>query len=207
MLYPRHYQMTAYQKSESIIASCPLSDTFFNIVTRWFSIIMGTGIVSILLHNLPYNGIWLYWISVVIFALNVFLFSVFLLISILRYTIYPQIWFAMIRHPAQSLFLGTFPMGLATIINMVVFVCVPAWGTWAVYLVRSILFLSGTLITTLGLGAVVVRRSDICCYLLLSSVRNVRIYEAPTHSVNKIYSFQSTYVRIVCTFTRLSFLP
>ena len=59
----------------------------------------------------------------------------FLLISILRYTIYPEIWFAMIRHPAQSLFLGTFPMGLATIINMIVFVCVPAWGTWAIYLV------------------------------------------------------------------------
>lgn len=102
---------------------------------RWFSVIMGTGIVSILLHNLPYNGSWLYWISVIIFALNVFLFSVFLLISILRYTIYPEIWFAMIRHPAQSLFLGTFPMGLATIINMIVFVCVPVWGTWAIYLV------------------------------------------------------------------------
>ncbi|KIM99190.1 hypothetical protein OIDMADRAFT_201827 [Oidiodendron maius Zn] len=95
---------------------------------------MGTGIVSTLLHNLPYNGIWLYWISVVIFALNVFLFCVFLLISILRYAIYPEIWVVMIRHPAQSLFLGTFPMGLATIINMIVFVCVPAWGTWAVYL-------------------------------------------------------------------------
>lgn len=25
-------------------------------------------------------------------------------------------------------------MGLATIINMVVFVCVPAWGEWAAYL-------------------------------------------------------------------------
>ena len=107
-------------------------------VKRWFSVIMGTGIVSVLLHNLPYNGIWLYWISVVVFALNVFLFCAFLLISILRYAIYPEIWVVMIRHPAQSLFLGTFPMGLATIINMIVFVCVPAWGTWAVYLVRSI---------------------------------------------------------------------
>lgn len=26
---------------------------------------------------------------------------------------------------------GTFPMGLSTIINMVVFVCVPAWGDGA----------------------------------------------------------------------------
>ena len=60
------------------------------------------------------------------------LFTAFLLMSILRYTLYPEIWLAMVKHPAQSLFLGTFPMGLATIINMIVFVCVPAWGPWTV---------------------------------------------------------------------------
>lgn len=40
----------------------------------------------------------------------------------------------MINHPVQSLFTGTFPMGLATIVNMIVFVCVPAWGHWATVL-------------------------------------------------------------------------
>ena len=98
---------------------------------------MGTGIVSILIHNLPYNGTWLYWISVVLFTLNVSIFIAFLILSILRYSIYPDIWRAMIRHPAQSLFLGTFPMGLATIINMIVFVCVPAWGAWTIQLVGA----------------------------------------------------------------------
>ena len=102
---------------------------------RWFAVVMGTGVVSVLLHNLPYNGTWLYWISVIIFALNVILFISFLFISILRYTIYPEIWVAMIRHPAQSLFIGTFPVGLSTIINMIVFVCVPAWGYRFVQLV------------------------------------------------------------------------
>lgn len=100
---------------------------------------MGTGIVSILIHNLPYKSVWLYWISVFIFALNVLIFTTFLLLSILRYVVYPDIWFALVRHPAQSLFLGTFPMGLATIINMIVFVCVPAWGAWAIQLVRTII--------------------------------------------------------------------
>jgi hypothetical protein len=124
-----------------IIVCCSFSDIFTDIgFIRWFSVTMGTGIVSILLHNLPYNGIWLYWLSVIIFALNVFLFCLFLIISILRYTIYPQIWSAMIRHPSQSLFLGTFPMGLATIVNMIVFVCVPAWGTWTIYLVRLFIY-------------------------------------------------------------------
>ncbi|KAF5683080.1 sulfite transporter Ssu1, partial [Fusarium denticulatum] len=89
---------------------------------------MGTGIVSILLFNLPFNATWLYWISVAIFALNVLLFALVLTISVLRYTLFRGVWNCMIRHPVQSLFLGTFPMGLATIVNMVVFVCVPAWG-------------------------------------------------------------------------------
>ncbi|WPH02542.1 Hypothetical protein R9X50_00540700 [Acrodontium crateriforme] len=103
-----------------------------NFTPSWFAVNMGTGITSILLHNLPYNGRWLQYISYVLFALNVLLFLSFLSISIVRYTLWPKIWTLMIRHPAQSLFLGTFPMGLATIINMIVFVCVPAWGgnTW-----------------------------------------------------------------------------
>ncbi|ETN44450.1 uncharacterized protein HMPREF1541_10631 [Cyphellophora europaea CBS 101466] len=102
-----------------------------NFTPSWFSITMGTGIVSILLHNLPYNGRWLYWISVGIFGLNVLLFTVFFVISLARYTMFRGLFRFMIRHPVQSLFTGTFPMGLATIVNMVTFVCVPTWGPWA----------------------------------------------------------------------------
>jgi len=80
---------------------------------------MSTGIVSILLHNLPYNGRWLYYICVALFALNVVLFIAFFIVSVLRYVLYPRIWSAMIKHSAQSMFLGTFPMALATIVNMV----------------------------------------------------------------------------------------
>lgn len=103
-----------------------------NFTPSWFSVNMGTGIVSILLHNLPYNGVWLYWISVAIFCLNILLFMTFLSISILRYLMYRGLFMFMIHHPVQSLFTGTFPMGLATIVNMVVFVCVPAFGPWAI---------------------------------------------------------------------------
>lgn len=92
---------------------------------------MGTGIVSILLNTLPYNGRWLYWISVIIFAFNVLLFAIFVTVTVLRYLVYPSIFPVMVTHPTQSLFLGTIPMGFATIINMFCFVCVPAWGVWA----------------------------------------------------------------------------
>ncbi|KAL4878306.1 voltage-dependent anion channel [Aspergillus karnatakaensis] len=102
-----------------------------NFTPSWFSVNMGTGVVSMLLHELPYNGRWLYWLSVVIFALNILLFLIACIISSLRYTLYPEIFKAMISHPTQSMFIATLPMGLATVINMFCFVCVPAWGEWS----------------------------------------------------------------------------
>ncbi|POR38807.1 Sulfite efflux pump SSU1 [Tolypocladium paradoxum] len=111
-----------------------------NFTPSWFAVNMGTGIVSILLHGLPYNAAWLQYASYVFFAANVGLFATFLAVSVLRYALYPAIWGAMISHPAQSLFLGCFPMGFASwadgvaaIINMMIFSC-RQWGDWLVYL-------------------------------------------------------------------------
>jgi tellurite resistance protein TehA-like permease len=119
-----------------------------NFTPSWFATVMGTGIASILLHNLPYNGAWLYWLSVIVFCINILLFLVCLSISVLRYTLYPGLFMAMIEDPVQSLFLGTAPMGLATLINMIVFVCVPAWGdgfatlAWVLWIIDAVIALS-----------------------------------------------------------------
>lgn len=114
------------------------SDTF----DRWFSANMGTGIVSILLNTLPYQGDWIYWISVIFFAVNLLLFLVFMTISVLRYLLYPGLWNTMLHHPTMPLFLGTFPISLATVIEMIVLVCGPAWGQWAVIVVSGPAFRS-----------------------------------------------------------------
>ncbi|KAL1969193.1 hypothetical protein VTN77DRAFT_447 [Rasamsonia byssochlamydoides] len=97
----------------------------------WFSVTMGTGIVAVLLISIPFHAHWLYYLSIIFFILNTALFASALFTSILRYSLYPEIWFAMIRDPVNSLFLGTMPMGFATLVEMWVFVCVPAWGPWA----------------------------------------------------------------------------
>ncbi|KAJ0296251.1 hypothetical protein COL516b_011781 [Colletotrichum fioriniae] len=78
---------------------------------------MGTGIVSVLLHNLPYNETWIsHGLAVAFFVLNIALFTVFTVITVLRYAMYPEIWKAMVVHPAQSMFLGCFPMGFAIVV-------------------------------------------------------------------------------------------
>ncbi|GFZ51187.1 Sulfite efflux pump SSU1 [Saitozyma sp. JCM 24511] len=93
---------------------------------------MGTGITSILLHNLPYNARWLQILGTIIFILNVVVFVLLSLGNIARYVRYKGVFSAVGKHTLAGLFWGCLPMGLATIVNMVSFVCVPAWGyRWA----------------------------------------------------------------------------
>jgi tellurite resistance protein TehA-like permease len=102
-----------------------------NFSPSWFSVTMGTGIVSELLIQIPFQAAWLYWLSVAFFGLNALLFAAAFTISVLRYTLYPEIWAVMIADSTNSLFLGTAPMGFATLISCWVFLCVPYWGEWA----------------------------------------------------------------------------
>lgn len=98
----------------------------------WFSVTMGTGIVCLLFITIPFKAAWLYWFSVAFFVLNAVLFSMGFVISILRYSLYPEIWRVMVMDPTNSLFLGTFPMGFATLVEAWIFLCCPYWGYWSV---------------------------------------------------------------------------
>ncbi|KAI0081905.1 hypothetical protein K474DRAFT_1681654 [Panus rudis PR-1116 ss-1] len=86
----------------------------------WFAAIMGTGAISILFFNFPYatGSIPLKTFTYIFFILNLILFSLFSLITIARYVLFPDIWTIMIRHPVQSLYLGCYPMGATTLINI-----------------------------------------------------------------------------------------
>lgn len=103
-----------------------------NFSPSWFSTTMGTGIVSLLFVAIPWEAAWLYWFGVFFFGLNTILFTISFSISVARYTFYPEIWKVMIRDPTNSLFLGTIPMGFATMIEAWVIICCPYWGNWSV---------------------------------------------------------------------------
>ncbi|KAF1845495.1 uncharacterized protein K460DRAFT_376910 [Cucurbitaria berberidis CBS 394.84] len=103
-----------------------------NFSPSWFSVTMGTGIVSLLLVAIPFKANWLYWLAVVFLGLNTILFTCAFSISVFRYAVYPEIWTVMIADSVNSLFLGTIPMGFATLISAWCSVCIPYWGSWAV---------------------------------------------------------------------------
>lgn len=103
------------------------TDTYLN----RFSVNMGTGIISTLLHTAPHQLRGMKTIGTVFYVLNIALFLLFLGLSAARYCLYPWVFGRMVRHPVQSQFLGTLPIGLATIVSATALIAVPAFGRWA----------------------------------------------------------------------------
>ena len=60
---------------------------------------------------------------------------------------------------------GTFPMGLATIINMMCKVCVPAWGDWVITFAWALWWIDVVvaLATNLYLPFIIMSRHEVCC--------------------------------------------
>ncbi len=106
-----------------------------NFVPSWFSVNMGTGIISILLYTLPHQFRGLQEIAIAFYLLNLLLFLTFVGLSIARYTMHPWVVFRMLRHSTISMFLGCVPMALCTIINGTVLIAAPRYGTWVPVLV------------------------------------------------------------------------
>ena len=96
-------------------------------LTLVYSFSMGTGILSILIYNLPYQFKGVDVIAGVFFGINIIIFVALLLMSISRYLIYPGLFKLLLIHP-MNLYISTFVMGFHTIITMIVNSLAPKYG-------------------------------------------------------------------------------
>jgi C4-dicarboxylate transporter/malic acid transport protein len=122
-----------------------------------------TGIMSVLFRAVEHQFPGMDTIGTVFFFANIVFFCVFTSVSIARYVLYPWVFGLMINDANQSLFLGTFPMGLATIVNGIVLIAVPHYGQWAIDLAWTLWWIDVvlSLITCLGMPAVIFSHHDV----------------------------------------------
>ncbi|KAJ7510415.1 voltage-dependent anion channel [Mycena galericulata] len=85
----------------------------------WHTIVMGTGSVAALLSRFHFGqgSEAIKILSLLFFFLNLVFFILICAVTVARYTMFPELWPAMLRDPTQSLFIGAFAMGAATLIN------------------------------------------------------------------------------------------
>lgn len=73
----------------------------------------GTGIVNTLLFDVPFAIVHPAFraIGAAFLVFDICIFLVFTVITVVRYSLYPQFFYAMMAHESHSLFLGCVPMG------------------------------------------------------------------------------------------------
>ncbi|KAG8906706.1 Plasma membrane sulfite pump involved in sulfite metabolism [Tulasnella sp. 403] len=119
---------------------------------------MGFGVQITLFRLFPYDGGHrkvLDWFSTAFLIMNIILFLTLTALTVARYVLFPQLWRTMIHDPVQSMFLGCYPMALATIINGLVFEAVEKYrigGCGFIYFIWSLWWLDVLLAVVSNLG-------------------------------------------------------
>lgn len=108
---------------------------------NWFAATMGTGILALALGQLPGHGVLLTDIGEALWLFNILLFTVFTLMYAARWVFFFDEAKQIFGHSTVSMFFGTIPMGLATIINGLVQYGLPNWGDGVIPLAHALWWL------------------------------------------------------------------
>lgn len=95
---------------------------------HWFAVTMGTGILALALAAFPLPLPGLHALAEGLWLLDVLLFSLFTGLYVARWLLFYQEAREIFAHATVSMFLGTIPMGLATLINGLLLFGLPRWG-------------------------------------------------------------------------------
>ncbi len=105
---------------------------------NWFAATMGTGILALALNQLPLEIPFLHQLAGALWLLNIGLFATFSLLYGARWVLFFHEARRIFGHSVMSMFFGTIPMGLATIINGFLAFGIPRWGATAVTIAEAL---------------------------------------------------------------------
>ena len=95
---------------------------------NWFAATMGTGVLALALAQLPLATPGLHALAEGLWLFNMVLFALFTAMYAARWVMFFDEARRIFGHSTVSMFFGTIPMGLATIINGFLLFGLPRWG-------------------------------------------------------------------------------
>ncbi|MDD0996548.1 TDT family transporter [Pseudomonas sp. TNT2022 ID1044] len=108
---------------------------------NWFAATMGTGVLALALAQLPGANPALHAIAEVLWLFNILLFLLFTGLYAARWLLFFSEARRIFGHSTVSMFFGTIPMGLATIINGFLLFGLPRWGDGVIALAEVLWWL------------------------------------------------------------------
>lgn len=120
---------------------------------NWFAATMGTGILALVLPQVPGAGATLHAIGEWLWLFNIGLFTLFAALYAARWIMFWHEARQIFSHNIVSMFIGTIPMGLATIINGFIVFGLPRWGVGMIAIAHMLWWLDVAL--SLACGVVI----------------------------------------------------
>ena len=117
---------------------------------NWFAATMGTGILALALGQLPFVAQWPKALGEALWFFNIVLFCLFTLMYASRWVLFFDEAKQIFGHSTVSMFFGTIPMGLATIINGFLLYGLPRWGGGVVALAEVLWWIDVTMALACG---------------------------------------------------------
>lgn len=105
---------------------------------NWFTVSMGTGVVALIVSEFPMLKALTWQLGTGLWYFNILLFVLFSVLYGLRWAFYSHEAKQIFQHPSMSLFLGTIPMALATILNGFLKYGQPIYGDTAVQIAQTL---------------------------------------------------------------------
>jgi C4-dicarboxylate transporter/malic acid transport protein len=108
---------------------------------NWFAATMGTGVLALALAQLPVAMPVLHAIAEGLWLFNILLFALFTAAYTARWVLFFDEARRIFGHSTVSMFFGTIPMGLATIINGFLVFGLPRWGSGVIHIAEMLWWL------------------------------------------------------------------
>lgn len=108
---------------------------------NWFAATMGTGVLALALAQLPVAIPALHAFAEALWLFNIALFLLFTAMYAARWLLFFDEARRIFGHSTVSMFFGTIPMGLATIINGFLVFGLPRWGEGVIHLAEVLWWL------------------------------------------------------------------
>ncbi|MDO6415175.1 TDT family transporter [Sphingomonas sp. BIUV-7] len=105
---------------------------------NWFAATMGTGILALVLPQVPGAGPALRPIGEALWLFNIALFTLFAGLYSARWILFGHEARRIFAHNTVSMFIGTIPMGLATIVNGMLVFGLPRFGAGAIPIAEAL---------------------------------------------------------------------
>jgi len=119
---------------------------------NWFAATMGTGILSAALASLPLQHPALHLLAEALWLFNIGLFVVFSLLYTARWVLFFHEARRVFGHSTVSMFFGTIPMGLATIVNGFMVFGLARWGDGVLPLIQTLWWLDVAMAVACGVA-------------------------------------------------------